>query len=226
MKCASFAILLAVACPAGVAGQPVDPEPGRLEIAAGGARAGGYALGDRPADLVGNGVPTGGTFLLFETETDAAAATFLEVHLGYRLTRFLVIEGRFAHGQPRLETAISRDAEAAAVRLQTEIAHYELAGDVRLDLTRLTFGEGRGRPFVITGLGYLRELSEDRTTAETGTVAHVGGGVRYLLAVRAGLVKTWGLRADVRVQFQSAGLDIAGRVRTYPIAGGGMFVGF
>ena len=36
-------------------------------------------------------------------------------------------------------------------------------------------------PFVAGGAGYLRQLHEDRTLAETGQIYYAGGGARYWL---------------------------------------------
>ena len=63
----------------------------------------------------------------------------------------------------------------------------------------------RVRPFVIGGGGYLRQLYDERTLVETGSVYYAGAGVRYWLRGGDGQRRSIGLRGDGRACGAAAG---------------------
>jgi hypothetical protein len=129
-----------------------------------------------------------------------------------------------------LHSAIRNDSEQAAPTVATSrLTQYTAEGGVVWHLNGLTFGHGRVRPFVTGGGGYLRQLHDRATVVETGQSAYAGAGLKYRLhqATRRALLKTIGLRADVRLNLTHGGFDIDPDAwRKYPSVSGGLFVCF
>ena len=111
----------------------------------------------------------------------------------------------------RLERPITRTF--APPRSQ---AWPELSAADFLALNRLTFGP-RVRPFVLAGGGYLRQLYDERTLVETGSLYYAGAGVRYWLRGGDGQRRSVGLRADGRAQWRRDGVEFEGKTRVAPV---------
>ncbi len=80
-------------------------------------------------------------------------------------------------------------------------------------------------PFVIGGAGYLRQLHEDRTLAETGRIYYAGGGARYWLRGGHDNSRPIGLRGEFRINLRSNGIDFEDKMRTYPTFSVFVFIG-
>lgn len=207
---------------------PSPPGAPRFEVAGSASWLGGYGLGTRDAVLTGNAETAGGRLVLFSAESEIASGPGFELQLGYRLTERIVAEGAFAYGQPELRTSISDDAEQAPATVTSEtLSQYILSGGVRVHLLD---GRRTGRtlsPFASAGVGYLRQLTSDAFTVETGTVICAGGGVTWTLGSRArGFGRAWGARADARINWRTGGIDIENTTRNWPSVSGGLFARF
>ena len=179
---------------------------------------GGARLGDTRADMLTNQVPTGGTSALFTTRTSIAAAPLAEGRVGVRLGGRWVVEAGLSVARPELRVDISADVEGApGVTATSRLSQYIADGALqyRWHGRRLT-------PFVTAGVGYLRQLDEPRTTAETGTVYYGGGGLRLALAPGAGgLLGSLALRGDARVLWLRQGITLnEERGPTFSVSGG------
>jgi hypothetical protein len=84
---------------------------------------------------------------------------------------------------------------------------------------------GRLAPFVSGGAGYLRQLHEDRTFAETGQLYYAGGGARYWLHGGRGRTRPVGIRGELRINVRRHGIDFANETRSYPTFFLAAFVG-
>jgi hypothetical protein len=92
-------------------------------------------------------------------------------------------------------------------------------------ISQLELGN-RARPYVVAGGGYLRQLDVDRVKAETGNLFHLGGGIRYWLRGSDARRRALGLRAEVRAQLRSGGLEFEEKTRLAPAANLFLFFGF
>jgi hypothetical protein len=198
--------------PARAQGQPPSsPGPFRpwsIELDAGILWSGGIDLGSTTASITANAMPAA-DYPLFQTAADLEAAPGFEGRLGLWITRVIAVEGAFQYSRPTLETRISGDVEnAPLVTASADLSRYVVDVSGVVHLTRFRIG-GSGMPFVLGGVGYLRELDDDEALAETGRLYHAGGGIKYLFVSRfRGLVKGVGIRGDARLYFKDGGYEL------------------
>jgi hypothetical protein len=218
------ALLLALAVPSSAQEAPQLPD-NRVTINAGVAWLGGYDVGTSTAELRGNG--TGSTtapFTLLTADSRFSTATAPELRVGLSLTRRLAIEGGVSLSHPRIGVSIKADPETAAQELPgEELQQYVFDGGLSWQLP-IHMGR-RLAPFVTTGAGYLRQLHEDRTLAETGRIFYAGGGARYWLRGGHDQSRPIGLRSEFRVNMRSKGIDFEDKTRTYPTFSVFVFIG-
>jgi hypothetical protein len=214
--------------PRPAAAPPRAPGPPRFEIGGGASWLGGYGLGSRDATLTGNSGTPGGQVVLFSADTAFGSGPGVDLQVGYWLTRRIVAEAAFQYGRPELQTTISADFEQAPPTVASDtLSQYVLEGVVRLHFTGGLGSRRALSPFASAGIGYLRQLTSDAFDVETGTVFHAGGGVAWTLGTRArGFARSWGARADARVNWRTGGIDVEDRARTWPSVGGGLFLRF
>jgi hypothetical protein len=188
---------------------------------------GGYSIGSATARLRGNGVgATAPSFTLFHADSSFDAVAGVDGRVGFAVTPALTVEAGVSYQRPGITTELSQDAEAAPVTLDAErVAQYLFDAAVSWQIPRARFGS-RVRPFVIAGGGYLRQLYDERTVVETGSVYYAGGGVRYWLRGGDGQSRSIGLRGDGRAMWRLNGVDFEDQTRMAPMATLHMFVEF
>jgi hypothetical protein len=221
---AVLAALLLVLVPGRALAQTAEPPLHRLELAAGIGVLGGTSLGDANADIRSGA--SNDPYRLFTTSSRSSDVRVVDLRAGFDLTRRFGIEARALFGHPEVRTTISSDAEGAPDLTAIErLDHYIIDGGVvvRLDEFRV-----KGvRPFVTAGAGYLRQLHEGLTVIDAGRVFYVGGGARYWVFSRArGVPRAGGVRADVRLNVVSGGIEIEDRARRQPSVSGSFFLLF
>jgi hypothetical protein len=194
-----------------------SPVPHHLSVSAGLFWSGGYDIGDATAQLRGNAVgATAPPFTLFRAESSVAATAGLDGRVGFAITRRLMVEFGMSYQRPGITTALSQDAEATAVAIDAErLSQYVFDAGALWQLSRIRLG-ARARPFVLAGGGYVRQLYDDRTLVEHGSVYYAGGGLRYWLRGGDGQRHAAGLRADGRLQWRIDGVEFEGRTRVMP----------
>jgi hypothetical protein len=222
---ACFALAPALAVP--VRAQAADAPTLRTHrvTASGGLTwSGGYPAGDATAILRTNSIGIPAPFTLFAASSDVESAAGAEGRVGFTLTPSFAIEGGVAFAQPRISVSISGDPETLAQVLAGEqVQQYVFDGGVVWQAP-IRLGP-RMRPFLTGGAGYVRQLHEERTLVESGTIIYAGTGIRYWLAGGNGRSRSFGLRGDVRLNVRRGGIDFENKTRTYPTAGIGIFVG-
>jgi hypothetical protein len=214
-----FVLLASIAAvPAGA-----QTTAGRLEVAAGLRWLGGTAYAEVPAVETSRG---NGQFVLFNSNTELKATAGVEARVGVRLTPVLTAEGGLSYSRPRLETRVSSDAESIPnVAVGESVAQYAVEAGLTAQLAR--WRVGRMMPFAAGGGGYLRQLHAGRQLVETGRTYYVGGGFRYPLTERRrGLVRSSGLRADVRAAGFKNGVALDDKVHWVPSLSASLFVTF
>lgn len=226
----AIAFVLGAACTvtaASASAQTATDRPVRqVEAAFGAGLLAGTGLGAADANLRGNS-SSPQTVRLFATSSDVGRAPVWHARLAFSLTRRLVLEGSVARSNPEVRVATSADIEGAApITIAEAVDQYFIDGGVLVMLDELRIGR-QVVPFVAAGAGYLRQLHEGRTLVEQGEVYHAGGGVKHwLLARRAGAVRTVGLRGDATVYFLRRGISFDGHLKSHVAISGGAFVGF
>ncbi len=212
----------------GGAAAAAQPWPGRVEVSAGAAWIGGAALGRQDASLTENVRTDPERLRLFATASDFEAAPAVEARLGFRVSSVFTVEGRFGYARPRVVTRISDDFEGAPATVATAtLSQYVVDASLVAHLTGASARDGRLVPFVIGGAGYLRQLTQGATVVGSGTILHVGGGVKYLMRrTPERRLKGVGVRGDVQIQIQRDGFDLEDRQRAAASAGASVFLLF
>ena len=201
--------------------------PGSIEVDLGASWLGLIDFGSATAAITSN--QTGGPeYPLFKTSSELKSAPGFDARVGVRLTRMWGVEGAFQYSRPTMETRVSGDVEnAATVTATNDLSRYIVEVSGLVHLTRLRIGRN-GSPFLLGGVGYLRELDEEQALIETGVTYHGGGGFKYLFSERQhGLVKGLGIRADARLSFKDGGFDLGDdQIRRYVAGGISLIVAF
>ena len=201
--------------------------PHHVTLSGGLMWTGGYSIGDTTAELRGNAVGSSAPpFALFRAESSVDTAAGVEGRIGYVIARNLMVDVGVVYQKPGLTTTLSDDEEAAADTLDAErLSQYIVDAGVLWQLPGRALGS-RVRPFVIGGGGYLRQLYDERTLVETGSVYYAGAGVRYWLRGGDGERRSIGLRADGRAMWRRGGVDFEDEVRVIPVLRVDAFVEF
>jgi opacity protein-like surface antigen len=209
------------------AAQPAPPAvpPGEVTVSAGFAASGGYAIGDRLAELRSSRGGGAEPFTLFRAESAIDRAAGVDVRLSYAMTSWLAVEVGGSVARPRVSVTVTGDTEALTeVEITERISEYAVGASGLVYLPYRFWS--RSRPYVIGGVEYLRQLHGDRLLVETGRLAFAGGGVRYWLRGAAGSRRALGLRGEVRLVFRTGGIDFEDRGRRYPRISALGFIGF
>jgi hypothetical protein len=193
------------------------PRGGSVEFSGGALWSQGFDLGDRSATLTRNPATGSAPFELFTADTRFDAAPAGQARLGVYLARSISIEGGLQYSRPVLRTRLANDAEGAeAITASETVTRLVVDGSVVVHLLPLSFGGGRGVPFLLGGGGYVRELHEENELVETGREIHVGGGIKYWFGSGR---KRAGLRGDLGVSMREKGADFSDNRRMLPTAG-------
>ena len=194
------------------------PHRGSIEASGGGTFATGFDLGSLTAELT-RSTPTD-KFDLFTADSEVPGFPGAFARLGYYLSDSVSIEGGIRYTRPKLSVRLSGDAESAPDETAEEtISQYLFDGSVVWHLRHLSFGSGRGIPYLAGGAGYIRELHEGRQLVETGQEYHAVGGLHYWLGSGE---HRFGLRFEGGVSMRQDGFDTEGDLRTLPIVFAGV----
>ena len=196
----------------------------RFEAAVGARWNGTMDLGQSAANEVGSsGHPTP----VFLTRSQLGHLTGIEGRVGTLLTRRVKVEAAVLYGFTELETHISSDTEGAAALTATErVKELVIAGEVVAYLIRLE-DRRRTTPFLIGGVGYLRQLFSAQTLALTGQSYFAGGGIDVVLDRSTHtLAKAAGIRLDGRMILNSGGVALNHDRWFGPSAGASLFFRF
>ncbi len=188
----------------------------QVTISGGLGWSGGYGIGDASADLRTNAAGVSPPpFTLFEVDSRMAASPGFEVRGGFPITRDLMVEGGAQFARRRLSFRISRDAEAPSQTFEGEsLQHFVFDAAVLWRVPRIPYTRLRG--FAMGGVGYLRQLHQDRTRVESGQIYYLGGSARYWLRGLPESHRSMGVRGDLRVNLKRNGIDFANETRVYP----------
>jgi len=228
-----FAILMCLFAAPAFAQEAPSLRAHHVTIGAGAVWSGSYGIGDRTAQLRGNGPGSSAPpFDWFSASSNMTSVFAPELYVGVAMTRTIAVDGGVVFAQPRIAYSISRDAEAGAQDLPGEqLDQYQIGAGVTWQLPSRLLSKAPSSisqklaPFVSAGGAYLRQLHEDRGLAETGWNYYAGGGARYWLRGGHGASRALGVRADARINFRVNGIDFENKMRTYPTLAVSLFVG-
>lgn len=201
--------------------------PGHVTVSGGIGWIGSYTVGDRTAELRGNGPgASAAPFDLFRASSSIDASLAPEARIGFAVTPALTVEAGVSYHRPGLTTSISGDSESAAVTLDSEqLVQYLVDVAAVWQIPGASLGQ-HARPFVLAGGGYLRQLYDERTLVETGSVYFAGAGLRYWLRGGDGATRSIGLRGEARALWRRKGVEFEGKTRVAPTAALHLFVEF
>lgn len=214
----------------GVAAHAQSDEPSfrprHFTLSAGWIFDGGYPVGESNAELRRNAAGTAPPFTLFRADSDFGHANGVEARIAYAITPGVAIEVGAGYAKPRLAIVIAPDSEASDPgSIVDEITQYTIDVTGVIQLPRMKLG-ARTRPYATVGVGYLRQLDQERLLIETGRIYHVGGGIRYWIRGGSATSRSWGLRADARYVRRTGGIDFEDRARGHPSFSLLAFAGF
>ncbi|HUL74277.1 MAG TPA: hypothetical protein VLT86_14320 [Vicinamibacterales bacterium] len=205
------------------AARPAAPRADRgIDVTVGGAWTGGTSFGSSNATLQ---APDGSSLTLFTTSSELGAGSGFELHLGFRVTKTLNVEASGSWSRAELRTAVTSDFEdAAPVTATNRVSRFTLEGSALWTV----LARGRARWFVRGGVGWQRELDETQVLTDDGTIANLGGGVKYWWRQHGrGVFGNLGFRAEARAAFRSSGLSLDQKqTRVSPVIAGGVMFGF
>lgn len=191
------------------------------------------ALGSSAATLTSN--PGGAPYTLFEASGELRTTSGLEARVGYHVTRTIAVEGGVTYSRPAVGFTIASDAEGAAGFTATGELLSQLVVDARLlgYLPALAFADGRARPFLEAGAGYLLQLHGQSSVispyyaTDRGQVYHAGGGLVYFFRTRReGTLKALGLRVDGRLYLTRGGFTFGAVTPRQGALGAGLLLAF
>jgi hypothetical protein len=219
-------VLVALACATTTASAqvPADSAIRWVEIDVGGGLVAGASLGTADANLRAND-RTEQPSRLFTADHRFARSGAFHIRAARPFGRRWGIEGGLAVSHPVLSAAVSADVEGApALTIMETVDQYFIDAGITISLEELRLG--RLLPFATAGAGYLRQLHEGQTLVEHGQLFQAGAGVKFPFMRRAsGLVRTAGLRADVRGYVMRGGVSVEDRPRPHMAISGSLFVG-
>lgn len=220
------AFSIAAAGRASAQGDEAGLRPGHLSLSGGLLLNGGYAVGDRNAELRRSGSGTPPPLPLFRAESSVERARGGELRLAYALTRALAVEVGGTYAAPQLAVVISGDDEVGGgVTIAERVSQYTLDLSGVYQLPGLHAGR-RMRPYAVAGAGYLRQLYDGNLVVETGATYHAGLGLRYWVRGGSPAARALGVRGEVRYVRRTGGVEFEERSRGYPSLSLLAFAGF
>lgn len=154
-------------------------------------------------------------FRLFAASNELERAIGLDVRIGRRIAQKIRAEVALSYTTPVLSSSISSDAENAAPIVATDsIRQAAIEGGGVFDL----FQRPRASFFATGGAGYVRELHEGNTLAQSGRLVYAGGGARLPFGGRGGSSRREaGLRVDARAVVRTGDIMLDRRTHVSPV---------
>ena len=196
-----------------------------MEVSIGPVWIGRASFGSRDADET---TGSGGTFRLFTTSSELAAASGVEGRVAVRLTRAFEAEARASYSQPELRITAASDAESSnAPKTATGVIRQFIVGGAVVWYPSLPRLGPRARLFVSAGAGVMRQLESGGTVVETGSAYDVGGGLKYALKSRdTGGLKGIGARMDAGAKVRARGVTLDDRAHASPFLAASIYLRF
>lgn len=136
--------------------------------------------------------------------------------IGINLTNAWGLEGVFHYSRPKLSADLSADAEGAPnlTLVASSFTQTVVEGNVLYHFNRARFDNEHTVPFVLIGVGSLRQKNSDEGIDEVGTTYQAGVGFKWTARIDARRrARGVGLRLDVRYVLRDGGVDFSDDAR-------------
>lgn len=202
------------------AGSPLSAA--RFEIGGGARWLGTTRVDTVDALETGNGT---GPVTLFETQSALKGQVGVELRAGVKVAGPFRVEAAFAYHLAELAVAATADRESAPPVTATEtLRHFQFEGGVLFQPERWRVNHTRF--FASGGGGYLRDLHEELTFAQSGWMSYIGGGLLQPLTERPPRLAMIGLRLEARFVTLARAAELDDRVHGAPAVAASLFVRF
>jgi hypothetical protein len=183
----------------------VPDRPHSFDLSFGVQWIGPSSLGTTSATMTSN--QGSSPFTYFTVDGRLASTAGIEARIGYAFTRIFSVEGGLAYRRPAVQWTPTNDYESATLTTASEkMSEYVFDAALLVHLRGASFGkQNRGVPFVLAGVGYLRQMHQGGTLVDTGQTYYFGGGLKYLMSRRPGRMSGYGVRVDARVVYRHGG---------------------
>jgi hypothetical protein len=206
---ATLAIIAAF--PAGVSaqGRDVTITPPTVELGGGIGWVGQADAGTRDATMTANTPGEAEPITFFRASGKTRSGAVGVGLVGINVWRRFGVEAGFQYSRPSLSVRVDEDVEDTP-SLTVEgpsFDQYVTEGNFVYTFNDSRFDNRRTVPFVLAGVGVLRQKADDGTS-ETGTIYQAGLGFKWLSGMsEAGRANGLGMRLDVRYVFRDGGFD-------------------
>ena len=209
MRVALLTLAVLVPWPSIALAQAPAPRARSFEVSVGAIALGPVDFGSSRATLIANQANSP-EVTFFNTATEIGTGAGFDGRLAFNITRALAVEGGLVWTRATVESRITSDVEGIPdVTATQDVDTYFVEASAVWHLRQLAAG-GRLLPFVAGGVGYLRQLDDEKLlTDDPGLVYHAGGGVKVLFKQwPRGFIRGLGVRADARMYFLTSGLEL------------------
>ena len=197
----AVAMVLAVASPA--LAQP------RVLVDAGAVLVGGANAGTATATYI---APDGSSVPQFSLEKSIGPAVGVNGHLQIRIRPRVAFEVTARWARAEFRTRLSGDTDGAENAAATQsVDRFVVGGGAVVRLKQV----GRWHTFARGSVGWLRELSDDRSLYQDGWVGELGAGANFQWREKRGRFRPYGIRTDVWLDVRHGGLSFTDKSRLW-----------
>jgi hypothetical protein len=211
-RLATLVLLTLVSSPiAAMAQNEAEPpvRPPTVEIGGGIGWFGQADAGTRDATMTANQPGNPGRLNFFSATGKTRSGPAGVGIIGVNFSRHFGVEGGFQYSRPRLVIDVDEDVEhTPGVTIEGDAFDQFVAeGNFIYHFNQARFDNRRTVPFVLAGVGALRQKTDDGIT-ENGTIYQAGLGFKWFSGISSrGHAGGPGMRLDVRYVFRDGGLD-------------------
>ncbi len=183
--------------------------PAQVLFDVGAVVMGGANAGTSTATYI---APDGSLVPQFTLDKSIGAAAGVNGHLSFRFTSRAALELSARWARAEFRTKLGGDTDSAESTTATQsVDRFVVGGGALVDLKQF----GRWHTFARASVGWLRELSDDRSLYEDGWVAEIGGGANFRWKEKRGHFRPYGIRTDVWLETRQGGLSFTGKSRLW-----------
>jgi hypothetical protein len=205
----TLAVIAAFPADASAQGRDVTITPPTVEIGGGIGWVGQADAGTRDATMTANTPGEAEPITFFRASGKTRSGPVGVGLVGINVSRRVGVEAGFQYSRPSLSVRVDEDVEDTPP-LTVEgpsFDQYVTEGNFVYTFNDSRFDNRRTVPFVLAGVGVLRQKADDGTS-ETGTIYQAGLGFKWLSGLsEAGRAHGLGVRLDVRYVFRDGGFD-------------------
>ncbi len=183
--------------------------PPAVEVGGGIGWVGQADAGTRDALMTPNAVGEADPVRFFRASGKTRSGAVGVGTIGINVSRMFGVEGGFQYSRPILSVRVDQDVEQtpAMTAEGPSFEQYVGEGNIVFHFNNARFDDRKTVPFLLAGVGVLRQKAEDGTT-ENGTIYQAGIGFKWLSGLSStGRASGVGMRLDARYIFRNGGFD-------------------